>query len=381
MKRETVTAEDVARVVATMTGVPVMKLLKEDAENLMKLEDTLHASIVGQHDPVSSVARAIRRSRTGISDPNRPIASFIFLGPTGVGKTELVKTLAKQIFHDKDALIKIDMSEFMERHNTSRLVGTTAGYVGYEDGGQLTEQVRRKPYAVILFDEIEKAHPEVFNLLLQILEDGILTDGKGRKVDFKNTIIVMTSNIGADKLTEKAAPIGFNLRGGDLEQAMSNYEAIEEDVLKELKVKFRPEFLNRIDKIIMFKPLTHDDVKKIVELHMAKLQDRLKPKNISLQVDASGFEVLSKRGYDPQYGARPVRRAIQELVEDPLTQGFLDGTFAEGDVISVTRKTGLGEGENPDQVVLAKVAATPVIVRKTKTVKASAKKMSEVTKG
>ncbi len=379
-KRETVTEEDVARVVATMTGVPVMRLIKEDAANLMKLEETLHNSIIGQHEAVTTVAKAIRRSRTGISDPNRPIASFIFLGPTGVGKTELVKTLAKQVFHDKDALIKIDMSEFMERHNTSRLVGTTAGYVGYEDGGQLTEQVRRKPYAVVLFDEIEKAHPEVFNLLLQILEDGVLTDGKGRKIDFKNTIIVMTSNIGADKLTEKAAPIGFSLRGNELEQAMSNYEAIEEEVQKEMKLKFRPEFLNRIDKVVMFKPLVHEDVKKIVELHLTKLHDRLKGKNITLQPDQSALDIICKKGYDPQYGARPVRRAIQELVEDPLTHGFLDGQFEEGDTIAITKKEGV-----EDQLTLTKVAGvatsipSPAPARKTKAVRAK-KPASEITK-
>lgn len=353
-KRETVTEEDVARVVATMTGVPVMRLIKEDTENLMKLEETLHGNIIGQNEAVTAVARAIRRSRTGISDPNRPIASFIFLGPTGVGKTELVKTLAKQVFNDKDALIKIDMSEFMERHNTSRLVGTTAGYVGYEDGGQLTEQVRRKPYAVILFDEIEKAHSEVFNLLLQILEDGVLTDGKGRKIDFKNTIIVMTSNIGADKLTAKAAPIGFNLRGNELEQAVTNYEAMEEDVQKELKLKFRPEFLNRIDKIVMFKPLSHEDVKKIVELHLKKLQDRLVGKNITLQADQSALDLICKKGYDPQYGARPVRRAIQELVEDPLTHGFLNGDFSDGDVIAVSLSK-----DSPDKLSLMKVMGLP----------------------
>jgi len=377
-KRERVTEEDVARVVATMTGVPVMRLIKEDADNLLKLEETLHNTIIGQDEAVISVAKAIRRSRTGISDPNRPIASFIFLGPTGVGKTELVKTLAKQVFNDKDALIKIDMSEFMERHNTSRLVGTTAGYVGYEDGGQLTEQVRRKPYAVILFDEIEKAHSEVFNLLLQILEDGVLTDGKGRKVDFKNTIIVMTSNIGADKLTEKAAPFGFNLRGGELEQAMSNFEAMEEDVQKELKMKFRPEFLNRIDKIVMFKPLVHEDVKKIVELNLRQLQDRLKLKNITLEPDQSGLDVISKKGYDPQYGARPVRRAIQTLVEDLLTQGFLDGSFNEGDTIAITK-----DPSDENKVVLTKVAHIDATApRKTKSVSKTARKakVNEVTK-
>ena len=230
------------------------------------------------------MARAIRRSRAGISDENRPIASFIFLGPTGVGKTELVKSIAQEVYNDEHALIKIDMSEFMERHNTSRLTGTTAGYVGYEEGGTLTEQVRRKPYSVILFDEIEKAHPEVFNLLLQILEDGVLTDGKGRKVDFKNTIIVMTSNIGAEKLTEKAGPIGFYLASDQLQKAEEDFEHVKAEILEKMKDYFRPEFLNRIDKIIIFNALTHNNVKEIVSLHIAKLQKRISDKRITLRL-------------------------------------------------------------------------------------------------
>ncbi|MEK7544721.1 MAG: ATP-dependent Clp protease ATP-binding subunit [Patescibacteria group bacterium] len=337
--RDKVTGEDIAIVISRITGVPITKLVNSDIERLMNLENALHASVIGQDEAVTVVAKAIRRSRTGFSDPNRPIASFIFMGPTGVGKTELVRTLAREVYNDPNALIKIDMSEFMERHNSSRLVGTTAGYVGYEDGGQLTEKVRRKPHSVVLFDEIEKAHPDVFNLLLQILEDGELTDGKGRKVDFKNTIIIMTSNIGAEQLTEKAAPIGFALRGSALEQAVSDYEASKDEILKELKKKFRPEFLNRIDKVVVFKPLQHSDVKSIVKMHMEKLQRRLNDKELTLDLTEGGLEVLANRGYDPQFGARPVRRAVQELIEDPLTHKFLSGEFKVGDTILIEKES------------------------------------------
>jgi len=263
------------------------------------------------------------------------------MGPTGVGKTELVKAIAREVYNDKDALIKIDMSEFMERHNTSRLVGTTAGYVGYEDGGQLTEAVRRKPYSVILFDEIEKAHPDVFNLLLQILEDGVLTDSKGRAVDFKNAVIIMTSNIGAKRLTERAAPIGFNLPMSELKKAEQDYETIKSSVMDELKEHFRPEFLNRVDKVVVFRPLTHESVKEIVKLHIGFLQERIKSKNLKLDLTTGGLDVLAKLSYDPQYGARPVRRKIQELVEDVLTQKYLEGEFKDGDTIKIIK-----DGEN-----------------------------------
>ncbi|MBI2638737.1 ATP-dependent Clp protease ATP-binding subunit [Candidatus Peregrinibacteria bacterium] len=337
-KREQVTAEDIARVVSNMTGVPVMRLVKTDVDRLMKLEEILKGRIIGQDESVKEVSKAIRRSRAGISDERRPIASFIFMGPTGVGKTELVKALAKEVYNDENALIKIDMSEFMERHNTSRLVGTTAGYIGYEEGGSLTEAVRRKPYSIILFDEIEKAHPDVFHLLLQILEDGILTDGKGRRVDFKNTIIVMTSNIGAEKLTEKAGPIGFDLSSNELKKAEDEYAEIKEAILEELKDNFRPEFLNRIDKVIVFNALTHDNIKEIVKLHVAQLEKRLKTKNISLSMTPAGLEYLAKVSYDPKYGARPVRRKIQDLIEDPLTQKLLEGDFHEGDTIKINAK-------------------------------------------
>lgn len=337
-KRDKVNEDDIARVVSQMTGVPVTRLVKEDVQNLMKLEEALKKRIVGQDDAVISVSKAIRRARAGFSDVNRPIGSFIFLGPTGVGKTELVKALAEEVFGDKSALIRIDMSEFMERHNTSRLVGATAGYVGYEDGGQLTEAVRRKPYSVVLFDEIEKAHPDVFNLLLQILEDGKLTDSKGRSVDFKNTIIVMTSNIGAKKLTDKAAPIGFNMSTKDLDKAEEHYNHVKDTILDDLKEYFRPEFLNRIDKIIVFNALTHDMIKEIVKLQVKYLQERIANKNISLDLTQSALDILATISYDRQFGARLVRRKVQELIEDPLTTRYLEGEFHEGDSIQIVQK-------------------------------------------
>ncbi len=337
-KREKVLDEDIARVVSNMTGVPVMRLVKTDMLGLLNLDENLKKKIVGQDEAVNTVAKAIRRSRAGFADQNRPIGSFIFMGPTGVGKTELVKALAQEVYNDKNALIKIDMSEFMERHNTSRLVGATAGYVGYEDGGQLTEAVRRKPYAVVLFDEIEKAHPDVFNLLLQILEDGRLTDSKGRSVDFRNTIIVMTSNVGAKRLTQGAAPIGFNLSTEKLETAQKEYEHLKDQVLNELKDHFRPEFLNRVDKVVVFRPLTHENIREIVKLHVGYLQDRLKIKNIKIGLTHDAEEFLAKASFDPHYGARPVRRKIQELVEDQLTQKFLDEEIKEGDMIEIVKK-------------------------------------------
>lgn len=358
-KRETVEEEDIARVVSNITGIPLTRLVKGDIERLMKLSETLKKSIVGQNEAVEAVSKAIQRSRAGFADHNRPVGSFIFLGPTGVGKTELVKTIAKEIYNDKDALIKIDMSEFMERHTASRLVGATAGYVGYEDGGQLTEAVRRKPYAVVLFDEVEKAHPDFFNLLLQILEDGVLTDSKGKKIDFKNTIIVMTSNIGAKRLTQQAASIGFKLPNEELEQAEQDYSKIKSDVLDELKDHFRPEFLNRVDKVVVFRPLTNDNIKDIVKLNIGYLQDRLKKKNLTLDLTPSGLEILAKLSYDPQYGARPVRRKLQELVEDVLTEKFLEGEFKEGDTIKI---------EKDGETVSLKKARVKKIAKKTGTV-------------
>ncbi len=300
-KRKKLTEDDIAAVVSSMTGVPVTKLVKDEVSKLQSLEKDLKKRIIGQDEAITAISQAIRRSRAGFSDEKRPIGSFIFMGPTGVGKTELVKALSEEIYNDSNALIKIDMSEFMERHNTSRLVGATAGYVGYEEGGQLTEAVRRKPYSVLLFDEIEKAHSDVFNLLLQILEDGQLTDAKGRKVDFRNTIIIMTSNIGAKKLTEKAAPIGFCETSDEIEQAEQDFESMKEDILKELKDVFRPEFLNRIDKTIVFHALTKEHIKEIVKLHLKYLQERLDLKKLKLDITDEALNILSTKGYDPLY--------------------------------------------------------------------------------
>jgi ATP-dependent Clp protease ATP-binding subunit ClpC len=332
-----ITEDDIAEVIGRMTGIPVTKLLKSEVKRLSNLESILRKHVIGQDEALKKVARAIRRSRVGISDVKRPIGSFLLLGPTGVGKTELVRTIAREVFNREDALIKLDMSEFMERHNVSRLVGATAGYVGYEEGGQLTESVRRKPYSVVLFDEVEKAHPEFFNILLQILEDGVLTDGQGKTVDFTNTIIVMTSNIGAEKLTRQAGKIGFQLA----DEARAEEEAYEEktkEVLQELKDNLRPEFLNRIDNIIVFKALNQVHIRKIVRMHLDMLAERLKQQGYTLDVDQKAVNLLAEEGFDPEYGARPVRRVIQERVESEIAEHILRGIFHPGDGIHVIRK-------------------------------------------
>jgi ATP-dependent Clp protease ATP-binding subunit ClpC len=315
--------DDIAHIIGNMTGIPVTKLLKSDKKRLQNLEMIMRKSVVGQDDAIKKVARAIRRSRIGIGDQKRPIGSFLFLGPTGVGKTELVRTIATEVFNREDALIKMDMSEFMERHNVSRLLGATAGYVGYEEGGQLTEAVRRKPYSVVLFDEIEKAHPEFFNILLQILEDGVLTDAQG--------------NIGADKLTKQAAKIGFKLE----EEATAEEKAYDEkckEVIKELKDNLRPEFINRIDHIIVFNALDQHAIRKIVKMHIDLLTERLKEKGLGLEVDQKAINLLAEWGFDPEYGARPVRRVIQEYVEDEIAEHMLKGIFEEGDIVRVIQK-------------------------------------------
>jgi ATP-dependent Clp protease ATP-binding subunit ClpC len=337
-QREKITEKDIAHVISVMTGVPATKLLKEDMEKLRKLESVLQTRIVGQEEAVVQVAKAIRRSRTGIASQKRPIASFLFMGPTGVGKTELVRALAQEIYNDEDALIKIDMSEFMERHNASRLVGATAGYVGYEDGGQLTESVRRKPYSIILFDELEKAHSDVFNLLLQILEDGTLTDSKGRKVDFKNTIIVMTSNIGAERLTESAGPIGFDLSSTEKERAKKDFEAAKQDIMEDLKHRVSPEFLNRIDKVIVFDALEHEHIREIVKLQIADLEERLAELQLKIKLTDGALNLLAKLSYDPAYGARPARRVIREHIEDPVTDLILAHKIKSGDSIAVKKE-------------------------------------------
>ncbi|PIZ00289.1 hypothetical protein COY62_03310, partial [bacterium (Candidatus Howlettbacteria) CG_4_10_14_0_8_um_filter_40_9] len=331
-------AENIAEMISITTGVPVTRLIKKESESLLNIEENLKKRIIGQDEAIEVIGKAIKRSRTGISDTKRPIGSFIFLGPTGVGKTELAKVLASEMFGSYDALVKVDMSEFMEKHNVSRLVGAPAGYVGYDEGGQLTETIRRRPYSVILLDEIEKAHPDVFNMLLQILEDGVLTDAKGLKVDFKNTIIVMTSNVGAKELYS-TAKLGFSATSKDDKKHMEDvHKNISEKVTEELKKGFRPEFLNRIDKIVVFKSLSKDDVRKIVDLQLLELQTRLKDKKINLKVTDAAKKILVEKGYDVENGARPMKRTIQNLIEDPLAQGILKGEFKEGDTISVLKK-------------------------------------------
>lgn len=339
-----VTAEDIAVVISQTTGIPITKLIKFETEALRKLEASLKTQVIGQDEAIDVVAKAVRRSRTGIADENKPIGSFIFLGPTGVGKTELARVLAEELFHDRDAMIKVDMSEFMEKHNTARLVGAPAGYVGYEDGGQLTEKVRRRPYSLILFDEIEKAHPDVFNMLLQILEDGVLTDAKGRKVDFRNTIIIMTSNVGARQLHQEAV-IGFETHTPKQEDALEKlHERMQATVKKELKKGFRPEFLNRIDHIVVFRALSPSNITRIVDLQLSDLARRLQQKEVTLKFSKSVKELLLKEGYDADNGARPMKRAVQRLVEDPLASQMIDGSIKPGDTVKVG-VTGDGEIE------------------------------------
>ena len=327
-----VSEEDIAEVIAGWTGIPASRITEDEGERLLHLEDTLHARVIGQDEAVTAVAKAIRRGRVGLRDPKRPIGSFVFLGPTGVGKTELSKTLAEALFGDESAMVRVDMSEYMEKHSVSRMIGTPPGYVGYDEGGQLTEKVRRKPYSVILFDEIEKAHPDVFNLLLQILEDGVLTDGQGRKVDFKNTVIIMTSNVGAHRITGKARKsLGF---GGD-GNADDSFERIKEDVLAELKQLFRPEMLNRIDDIIVFNRLSEDEIAQITEGMLQAVACRMLDMEITLTWTDEARKHLAKAGFDPVYGARPLRRAIQSQVEDLVAEEFLRGSIARGQAVTL----------------------------------------------
>jgi len=322
-----VTAQEIASVVSQWTGIPVVQLTQEESERLLRMEDELHARIVGQHEAVSAVARAIRRGRAGLKDPKRPTGSFIFLGPTGVGKTELCKTLAESVFGDENAMIRLDMSEYMEKHTVSRLVGSPPGYVGYDEGGQLTEKVRRKPYSVVLFDEIEKAHPDVFNMLLQILEDGILTDSQGRKVDFKNCIIIMASNVGAKLIAQSGSgTLGF----APAEAETMSEKRIREAVMGELKNVFRPEFINRVDDIIVFRQLTKDDINEIAKRMLASLSKRVKELGIGIDFSTDSVEAIGKAGFDPIYGARPLRRAIQQKIEDKLSEEMLEGKLTAG---------------------------------------------------
>ena len=327
-----VDAEEIAHIVASWTGVPVNKLTESESEKLLHMEDTLHQRLIGQEDAVKAVSRAIRRARVGLKNPNRPIASFIFSGPTGVGKTELTKALAAYFFGSEDAMIRLDMSEYMERHTVSKLIGSPPGYVGYNEGGQLTEAVRRRPYTVVLFDEIEKAHPDVFNMLLQILEDGRLTDAKGRTVDFKNTLLIMTSNIGSKVIEKGGGGLGFEFSD---DQTESQYNRIRSLVNEELKNYFRPEFLNRLDEIIVFRQLTKEEVKEIAEILLKEVFARLTEKEIALQVTDKFKERLVEEGYNPAYGARPLRRAIMRLLEDVLAEEILSGRVGEGDTAIV----------------------------------------------
>ena len=329
-----VAEQDIAEIVSSWTGVPVSQLTEEESARLLRLEDELHNRIVGQDEAVTAVAKAIRRGRVGLKDPKRPIGSFIFLGPTGVGKTELCKALAQAMFGSENMMIRLDMSEYMEKHTVSKLVGSPPGYVGFEEGGQLTEKVRRNPYSVILFDEIEKAHPDVFNMLLQILEDGILTDSQGRRVDFKNTVIIMTSNVGARLITEKKVSFGFGESGKD------DNKDVKELVLNELKNTFRPEFLNRVDDIIVFSKLDKEQIAEICVKMLNNLAERLKNLNITAEFDDSVKYALAEKGFDPVYGARPLRREIQNKIEDPLSEKILDSSVKNGDTVVCTYKDG-----------------------------------------
>ena len=337
-------AEDIAQVVASWTKIPVTMLTEDETEQLRTLESTLHSRVIGQDDAVTAVAKAIRRGRTGVADPDRPVGSFLFLGPTGVGKTELCRAMAEVMFHDENAMIRLDMSEYMEQYTVSKLIGSPPGYVGYDEGGQLTEMVRKKPYSIILLDEIEKAHPDVWNTLLQILDDGRLTDAQGRTVSFKNTIIVMTSNIGAREITGKSS-LGF-ARNDESEEERRE-ENIRSRVMEAVKMTFRPEFINRLDEVIVFHPLKQEDVRKIAELQITKLTERMKKQGVALRVDESAVELLAEKGYDPAFGARPLKRTIQSMLQNAVADRILDGkpgeheelaAFADGEMIKVERK-------------------------------------------
>jgi ATP-dependent Clp protease ATP-binding subunit ClpC len=330
--RPEVGEEEIAKIVSQWTGIPIIRLEQKESEKLLKIEDELHKRVIGQEEAISAIAHAVRRSRAGIKDPKRPIGSFVFLGPTGVGKTLLARALAEFMFGDEDALLQLDMSEYMEKFNVSRLIGAPPGYVGYEEGGQLTEKVRRRPYSVILLDEIEKAHPDVFNLLLQVFEEGRLTDSFGRKVDFRNTVIIMTSNVGAE-LIRKTGSLGFKTQKEEI-----TYQEMKERLLEEVKRTFKPEFLNRIDDIIVFRPLVKDDLVRIIDIEVGYVAERLREQNISLEVGQDAKDFLIEKGFDPVFGARPLKRTIQRFLEDPLAQEIIAKKFKDGSLIKVTRK-------------------------------------------
>jgi ATP-dependent Clp protease ATP-binding subunit ClpB len=319
MLTEEVTENDIAEVVATWTGIPVSRLVEGEREKLVHMEGRLRQRVVGQEDAIVAVSNAVRRARSGLQDPQRPVGSFIFLGPTGVGKTELARALAVFLFDDENAMVRIDMSEYMEKHAVARLIGAPPGYVGYEEGGQLTETVRRRPYSVVLFDEIEKAHHDVFNVMLQVLDDGRLTDGQGRIVDFKNTVIIMTSNLGSRYFAE----------------GRSDSEAVRQQVMNDLRAHFRPEFLNRVDEIVLFHQLTREDIKRVVEIQLMRVEKRLADQNITLRVSDAAKELIAREGYDPVFGARPLKRVIQKRILDAFSMEILSGRFKEGDRIKV----------------------------------------------
>lgn len=347
-----VTGDDIAEVVSMWTGVPVMQLAKEESVRLLQMEDELRRHIIGQEEAIVTISKAVRRARSGLKDPRRPIGSFIFLGPTGVGKTELTKALARFLFGSEDALIQLDMSEFMERHNVSRLVGAPPGYVGYEEAGQLTEAIRRRPYSIVVFDEIEKAHPETHNMLLQIMEEGHLSDARGRKVDFRNTIIVMTSNIGADMIKRQTS-FGFQVQRDQAVEEQEAYEEMRKKLLDSLRRVFRPEFINRLDAVIVFRSLNKEDIRRIVQLELDKVASRLSENEISLQASEAAIEQLAEEGYDPDMGARPLRRVIQQKIEDRLSDALLGHEFEDGDSILV-------DVDEDHQIVLRRQEKNPV---------------------
>ena len=331
--------DDIAEVVSMWTGVPVMQIAQEESQRLLQMEDEMRKYIVGQEEAIEAISKAVRRSRAGLKDPRRPIGSFIFLGPTGVGKTELTKALARFLFGSEDSLIQLDMSEFMERHTVSRLVGAPPGYVGYDDAGQLTEALRRHPYSIVVFDEVEKAHPEAHNMLLQIMEEGHLSDARGRKVDFRNAIIVMTSNVGAEMIKRQTS-LGFALKRDEETEERLAYDDMRKKLLESLRRVFRPEFINRLDSVIVFHSLSKEDIQKIVNLELTKVTQRLEEHEIILNATPEAVDLLAELGYDPDMGARPLKRVIQQKVEDPLSDSLLGGQFDDGDTLIVDIKDG-----------------------------------------
>jgi ATP-dependent Clp protease ATP-binding subunit ClpC len=328
-----VTAEDIAEVLSMWTGIPIIQLNEEESARLLTMEDELHKDIVGQDEAIEAISKAVRRARAGLKDPRRPIGSFIFLGPTGVGKTELTKVLARFLFGTEDALVQLDMSEFMERHNVARLIGSPPGYVGYEDAGQLTEAIRRRPYSIVVFDEIEKAHPDAFNIFLQIMEEGQLSDAKGLKVDFRNAIIIMTSNVGAETI-QRGPNLGFAFQRDQTVEEEEAYSEMHKTLTEQLKRTFRPEFMNRVDSIIVFRQLSQSDIREIVDIILVEVNERLADHSLTLEVTAEAKDWLVEHGYDREFGARPLRRLVQSALEDKLSDAVLSGQFSEGDVVT-----------------------------------------------